>query len=93
MSCPNYNPIHIDIKLPLDIDVDILKRYITNLFKVKLSLVFGDPQPFINIIGDDKQQVNSAARAVMQFIIDTLLINVNNQNIKLDPLLLPNYIK
>ena len=93
MPSPKYNPNHIDIKLPLDIDVDILKRYITNLFKVKLSLVFGDPQPFINIIGDDKQQVNSAARAVMQFIIDTLLINVNNQNIKLDPLLLPNYIK
>ena len=80
MLCPS-NLTNIDIKLSFDIDVDILKKYITNKFKVKLCILFGDPHSFINIKGGDNQNVNAAAMEVTQIIMGTLLINTLKPNI------------
>ena len=84
---------HIDIKLPIDIKIDILEKYIINIFKVKISLLFGYPQSFINIVGEDIHQVNNAALTIQQIIVDTLMLNMNKKNIKLENILFPKYIE
>jgi hypothetical protein len=66
---------HIDIHLPIAIDQCYITDYITSQFEVEVTILFGDPDTFIKVVGPSEQKVNRAALAIQKKIIDTLVEN------------------
>jgi hypothetical protein len=66
---------HIDIHLPIEVDQCYITDYITQQFDVKVTILFGDPDTFIKVVGPSEQKVHLAALSIQKKIIDTLLEN------------------